>query len=583
MPGTIVEGALSPSQVVAPGLYVSILPPPSFSAGVATNVGGLVGSATWGPVGTPVLCGGPSDYLRTFGQVPSPTSPSPGADFLTAPANPFDMGTYAMAAFAQSRRSGGVAVWCVRATDGTDAQASGNILDTTAVTPLDGLPIKAFYTGSLGNSIKTVVTPGSKGTGYATATVVPPSGLGLVTEVYPNIPTGATLSAADKLAGWQTYSNPNSQFWGNLRNAMLAGIQGGRGPSALIKPGTASLTALAPATTGANATAALTGGLDGTATVGKFDTASSLADNIIGSNASTPVTGMYTLEGLNPPVAGFCLCGFGEAAGTAYVYDEATVAATVEAFAQAAGAYFVSGLPLGIDNATATGVTLIQSTSVDDWIFIYAKDHPLFNDGVNGSRFISPAPGTLGALLTGAPQNSPINTTFTAGGTYRTSSLGSPAPYSPAEIGQCQSGRILLITSPIPSGPALGFATGVNASSNPATSPVEYTTLTLFIAKSLAASFGKWIGQNQGIVDPDPTRSGAEDDLTLFLEGLLQAGQIAAYSAVCNLSNNPKNLIAQHFLFAQASATYLASVWFFLLSFTGGTTVQVQVAQGAAA
>lgn len=567
MPGTIIEGGISPSQVSAPGLYVSILPPPAIVRGAPSNIGALVGSATWGPTNIPVFCGSMSDYLRNFGQIPS-LSASYQAPTAPAPVNPADMGTYALAAFQQAQNGAGIGIWCVRVADSSAAAATVAAKDTTTPTAVTGITLNAKYLGTTGNGITVSIAVGSKGGNNFTVTISPPPGLGIPAEVFANI-AGTTPATA------------NSPFWNSLNAALANGIAGGRGPSNLLVGASPSSTAENPAL----ATYTLTGGADGTTLTSgavslNYGTSGNLAQLEISSLSTTPPAGMYALAGLG--VDAFCLCGWGNGSGTTYAQGEGTAFAAVEAFAQSIGAAFISGLPAGVENNTGDAVTLVQSNP-DDWICFYVKDRQVLNDGLNALRLVDAAPFTLGRYLASPPQNSLLNTTVVSGGSARSSSLGSPAPYSQGEIGLCQNGRILLLAKPIPSGNVMGFATGVNGSSNVATAPTEYTAMTLLIAKSLAAAFGKFVGGSnlQGPVDPDPVRSGVETALANFLESLRAAGQIADYSAQCDLSLNSQANIASHYLFATASAKYLSSVWFFFLSFTGGTTVQVNVQQGS--
>ncbi|HQT89145.1 MAG TPA: phage tail protein, partial [Acidiphilium sp.] len=72
-------GALNTTALVVPNLYVQIVPPQIANLnGVPTNILGVVGTAQWGPVGTPVIIGSMADYAANFGAVQNRT---------------FDMGT----------------------------------------------------------------------------------------------------------------------------------------------------------------------------------------------------------------------------------------------------------------------------------------------------------------------------------------------------------------------------------------------------------------------------------------------------------------------------------------------------------
>ena len=96
------QGNVNTTALVVPDLYVQIVPPQNVVInGVPTNVVGMVGTASWGPVGTPVAIGTMSDYAHTFGPIL---------------ARKYDLGTPVAIAVQQG-------AWnfrCVRVTDGTD-------------------------------------------------------------------------------------------------------------------------------------------------------------------------------------------------------------------------------------------------------------------------------------------------------------------------------------------------------------------------------------------------------------------------------------------------------------------------------
>jgi ABC-type phosphate transport system permease subunit len=64
------QGAINTTALVVPDLYVQIVSPTvALLNGVPTNIVGVVGTATWGPVGSPVPVGSMADYARTFGAI----------------------------------------------------------------------------------------------------------------------------------------------------------------------------------------------------------------------------------------------------------------------------------------------------------------------------------------------------------------------------------------------------------------------------------------------------------------------------------------------------------------------------------
>lgn len=124
-----------------PGIYVNVQSPfPSIST-VPSNIIGIVGSANYGPVDSPIRTDFQNGIIN-FGE-PSPIL--------------YDMMTQAYTASLQ----GANAFTFVRVTDGTDQSASSLIYDQTTPTPYVGCTFTAFYTGSGGNGIFAYITQGS--------------------------------------------------------------------------------------------------------------------------------------------------------------------------------------------------------------------------------------------------------------------------------------------------------------------------------------------------------------------------------------------------------------------------------------
>ena len=131
------QGSINTTALIVPDLYVQIVPPQNLVInGVPTNVVGVAGTASWGPVGEPVIVGSMSDYAASFGPVV---------------ARKHDMGTQVATAVQQ----GAADFRCVRVTDGTDTAAAFMI-------PTTGFILTALYTGSRGNQIAIAMAPGSR-------------------------------------------------------------------------------------------------------------------------------------------------------------------------------------------------------------------------------------------------------------------------------------------------------------------------------------------------------------------------------------------------------------------------------------
>ena len=231
-------------QPGAPGAYVELVPAPPQINGVPTNILGIVGIASWGPVNMPNIIGSSAELVDTYGPVLNATH---------------DLGTAVTIAMQQ----GANAIFGVRVTDGSDTKASVELMDTDT-TPAEGALLTAIYSGTVGNSITAAITAGVQPSTY-TLTITRP---GVLTETFANI--GGTGSA----------------FWENLVNAVNQGQGPSRGPSQLV---TASLpstqSTYAPNVT---TTYTLAGGTNGNGSV--TDT------TLLGSDGP-PRTGMYALRG----------------------------------------------------------------------------------------------------------------------------------------------------------------------------------------------------------------------------------------------------------------------------------------------
>jgi phage tail sheath protein FI len=230
------QGSLNTTALVVPDLYVQIVAPQNLILnGVPTNVIGAVGTAQWGPIGTPVIVSTMADYATAFGAIQN---------------RKYDMGTQVATAVQQGASN----FRCVRVADGGEARAAATVLTNC-------LTLTAMWHGTLGNSATVTVGTGSAAGSYRAVVGLP----GRVPETFDNI-TGS-----------------GNAFWVNLANA----INNGQGP---LRPASQIITAAAGVgtTSPASATYTLSGGADGAS--------SASAATIIGSDTA-PRTGMYALRG----------------------------------------------------------------------------------------------------------------------------------------------------------------------------------------------------------------------------------------------------------------------------------------------
>ncbi len=122
------QGSVNTTSLIVPDLYVQIVPPQNLVLnGVPTNILGVVGTASWGPVDEPAIVATMADYAQQFGSIVP---------------RKYDMGTQVATAVQQGAQN----FRCVRVTDGTDTAAYTAVPGTNA-------SFTAIYTGSLGNNI----------------------------------------------------------------------------------------------------------------------------------------------------------------------------------------------------------------------------------------------------------------------------------------------------------------------------------------------------------------------------------------------------------------------------------------------
>jgi hypothetical protein len=194
------QGTINTTALIVPDLYVQLLAPQiSNLNGVPTNILGVVGTATWGPINAPTVVSSMADYGAKFGAIQART---------------YDAGTAVAAAVLQGANN----IRVVRVTDGTDVAATGTLTamsagDAAAIVAAinngqTGLraasqlvvasnttttvTITAKYTGTLGNTLVVSIGPGSKAATTKVTITMP----GQVSEVYDNIGTAAASAAS---------------------------------------------------------------------------------------------------------------------------------------------------------------------------------------------------------------------------------------------------------------------------------------------------------------------------------------------------------------------------------------------------
>lgn len=632
----ITTGQINIPALQTDDAYIQIVAPPNFVTGVPTDVIGLVGTASWGPVGVPVHLGSGNDAVQNFGQM--------SAASLT---DPHDLATDLFLAFGQSSNQATLEAWATRVSDGTDTAATTSLTAPTSaaaatatitgtLTVGDTLQLIATSSGLIGSPV-TVTYPTKAGDTLTTmaaglvilinanpllaaANVVAISALGVVTLYWPatlsptivwtkNISGAATeaiaIGSAAAAGGGAVISCLST---GILGNQAVMGITAGTTSNTwnvVLTPPTGiaelypSLPSVGfyPALTNAlnigmgpsrgpsnNFKAVLTGPAVGAPSAATFafsggtDGRAGVGTAIMIGNVSlSPPTGVFSLGNLNPPVGIVWLCG---------VTDPVAPASQLT-FNQTFGASSLCPLPTGLTVAAALAAA--NSTAVADPSILFEKDWIYFYDTINGVQRLVPSSPVIGGMwATLGPQQSPGNKpTKLVIGTERNSPQIGNLPYSVSDIGQLETAGILTITNPIPRGRIFGVRHGQSSSLLAVTKPAEYWRMTMYLARSAAGFMGQYVDELQSQQPNDPLRAAVKLQSNQFLNNLFGFGQIDNWLVTCAFSTSPSAQpglgmntpasVAQHYLFMLWQVTYLSSVRFFILSLQGGTTV-VEVA-----
>jgi hypothetical protein len=499
---TIVQqGQVNTTALLVPDLLVQIVPPSwTLLNGVPTNILGIVGTATWGPVNSPVIASGVADTASQFGPMQ---------------ARKYDLGTAVAAASLQ----GAANFRLVRVTDGTDIAASTSITCSSAglatalanainngISGLRGpsqlvvattstvtLTLTAKYTGTLGNSLSAAIGSGSAAS-TTKLSIALPSG---VPEIFDNV--GAAS---------QTPSTPT-----------------------------------------------FTSGTDGAATI--------TATVLIGQD-TIPRKGMYALRNT------------GASVGMLADADDSTQWTTQVAFGLSEGVYMIMTGPAG--DTISNAVSAKASAGIDsyaakllfgDWIYI--------NDNINNQiRLISPQGFIAGVLANLSPEQSSLNKQLY--GIVGTQKSYVNQKYSNADLQALAAAGIDLITNPVPGGSYFGARIGHNSSSNAVIHGDNYTRMTNYIASTLNAGMGIYIGR---LISVDEMRQ-AKATLDSFFQGMWQQGMIGntsekvPFQVVLDLSNNPPNRTGLGYQQADVKVQYLSIVEVLLVNVEGGQTVQIK-------
>lgn len=513
----------NPAGTLFPGVQLSIQPPQTIITGKNSSVIVVVGNASWGEEDK-ILPAFTTEMLkRNFGGIT--------ADSI---ADKFDMCTEGYIALQQATPKESVTLYGIRRCGVGAAKAAGNLKDTTAPTKKTAVVLTAKCKGKRGNEIVSSLSVGAKAGTYNLTVVGFDS---LLIENFTAIPGGSTPQ----------------QFYANLISAVNNGLSAGRGPSKLVEAsaGADISTAIAP---DLDTVITLSGGADGRLTA---------ASDFLGDDSAMPKTGIYAMSDFKEPVKLFWIAGC----------DDLDVTADFQVLQDRQGYGGLVTVPKGTDIMDAIGAK--KTAGILSYNSYVCLDYKRWFDPQNKLyRIVSPLGFTAGRIGALSPEQSPLNKKV-----YGVVGSERDQHFTAQEVGLLMENGFLLIHNPCEGGDYWGFLTGVNSVgySDEATAPVEYGTLTNWLAASIAGKMGSFIGQLQSKRPDDPLRLMVKHVFDEFGGILVQLGKIDDFFHLCNKSNNTDDLIARHFLIADCYYEYLSSVWRFVIRMQGGTTVNVDV------
>lgn len=495
-------------------------PTPVAGQGIPTSLSGIVGTSSWGPLNTPVPFSDTASMYAAFGS------------YGACGQDPFSLVTEGQFAVAYSNNFLGV-----RVDNGASTAATAAIKDSGTT---NGVTLTGLYTGATGNDISYSLQTGSASTSGAPTLTATIARLGYAPEVYPNLPNGAT-----------------GGFAAALISAVNTGLPGVRGKSNLIVASVLGATSVL----GFVATASpvsMTGGNNG-AVVTSIEQ--------IGVNGSVGSrTGIYALLGTG--VQQFIMAG----------NSDSTQFAAQAAFAAANGTLAIAALPSG--TTVAAAVTAKNTANYNSIYGVCLKDWVNFTDPSTGAiRLVSPLGVSLGVIASLPPEQSPGNKPVN--GITNILSTEQANAYAQSDDQALEQAGIMYIRRGIERNQSLyGFWNGQNASTNwnSGTDTVAYTRMTNYLGGSIIGYLGPFVHELQSSAPNDQTRANAKAVLTGWLQGLQNAGRIAAYNVQLDNVINTTTTIADGLCLALVQVEYMAIIKVFLATLQGGQTLSLTTA-----
>jgi len=150
-------------------------------------------------------------------------------------------------------------------------------------------------------------------------------------------------------------------------------------------------------------------------------------------------------------------------------------------------------------------------------------------------------------------------------------------------LGAAAVARLDFLANPSAGGNYFGFQTDRNASSDSTRNGESYTTMTNFLALTLASAFGYCIGMPQ----TPSLRTQVQNSIQSFLMNLWKPGSgpsmigdvnnpnTVPFTIQINANNNPSSQVALGYMSCYVKVVYLSIVRYFIVSLEGGNSVSV--------
>lgn len=318
-------------------------------------------------------------------------------------------------------------------------------------------------------------------------------------------------------------------------------------------------------------------------------------DNIVASAA--PTLASYSLTGgtdgasgvtsaelvgsdVSPPTGAYALRSQGCAVGTVADLTDSTQWTTLDAFGASEAIYWVHQVAWGTSISAA--ITLKNSEGLDSRNSkLMHGDAVYYNDTVNSIiRLVSPSLFAAAELVSLAPNQSPLNKKL-AGivGSQKSglASTGASARYSTADLSQLFQAGIDVICNPAPGGAYWACRSGRNTSSNAAIRQDASTRMNNWLATSIEAVMGYYVGLPISI-DLLQAISASLNGFLSNVDGQKMLGAPAggpSYRVVCDATNNPQAMTGIGYVQASIKVTTQAINEEFLISLEDGPTVVI--------